>query len=194
MYGNPGIILMFHVAWGSGANVLTDGFKVAYDMRERYPEEFEMLSSYGLEAGRRLGYYGAGDMHFKNDPSVIQCDEAGNIIRVQYHEIYRSPMTNLDFESFPKYWKALQLFIDMVQSPEYQVSVTMEQGSCLILNNWRMLHGRTGGVRDRTILGGTITRDQFYSRIRMQEVEETNFDATGRSEVGLPARLMKAML
>jgi len=90
MYGAPGILLMFHVAMGQGGNVLTDGFAVAYAIKERFPDKWELLTTIGLENGRRLQYYEAGDLHFSNRPPIIQLDDVGNIIRIQFHEIYRA--------------------------------------------------------------------------------------------------------
>ena len=189
LYGAPGILLMFHVAMGQGANSLTDGFSVAYALKERYPEDFEMLTTIGMDAGRRLTCYSTGDMHFNTSHKVIQLDDDGNVIRIQFHEINRTPMVHLDFETFPKYWQALQIFYDLVHSDEFQIAITMEEGDCLVLNNWRMMHGRSAGVRERTILGGTVTRDSFYSRMRMNEIDRLEVDATGRrsAEVGIPS-------
>jgi trimethyllysine dioxygenase len=44
----------------------------------------------------------------------------------------------------------------------------MEANSILLMNNWRVLHGRAGGraaSSDRHVLvGGTIVREAIYSR------------------------------
>ena len=44
----------------------------------------------------------------------------------------------------------------------------MKAGRMLIMQNWRTLHGRAGGraSTDRTVIGGTITKEAFYSKVR----------------------------
>ena len=55
---------MFHCAFGQGNNSLTDGFAVADKMRREFPEYYELLCKYGMNAGRELMYYKAGDITF----------------------------------------------------------------------------------------------------------------------------------
>jgi trimethyllysine dioxygenase len=42
----------------------------------------------------------------------------------------------------------------------------MKEGRFLIMQNWRILHGRAGNraSTSRTVVGGTITREAFFSR------------------------------
>ena len=44
----------------------------------------------------------------------------------------------------------------------------------LVFHNWRTLHGRAGGraSADRTLIGGTVTREAFFSRAA-ELLEET---------------------
>ena len=72
LYGLPGILLGFHVAFGEGNNSLTDGFAVAYTMKERHPEHFKMLSKYGMNAGRHLGYYDGAPLCFDTTHPVSE--------------------------------------------------------------------------------------------------------------------------
>ena len=76
-----------------GNNSLTDGFAVAYALRERHPEHFAMLSTYEMNAGRHLGYYTSGPLLFDTAHPVLQLDSRGNLSRVQFHESYRTPST-----------------------------------------------------------------------------------------------------
>ena len=44
----------------------------------------------------------------------------------------------------------------------------MTKGRFVLMNNWRVLHGRAGGAvsSDRVLVGGTITREAIYSQAR----------------------------
>ena len=92
LYGMPGLFLLFHCAMGEGNNSLVDGFAAAFALRERRPDLYALLTRYGANAGRRLGYYKNGIMSFNVSKPVIQTDANGDPIRIQYHEMYRTPL------------------------------------------------------------------------------------------------------
>lgn len=53
------------------------------------------------------------------------------------------------------------------------------------MNNWRTMHGRAGlKGKARTILGGTVTREAFYSAVR--QMEQQRFDISPQDECGVP--------
>jgi len=73
----------------------------------------------------------------------------------------------------------------MVHSPEFQVHLTVKTRQFLIMNNWRTMHGRAGlKGKARTILGGTVTKDSFYSATRV--MQQQSLQANPRFECGLP--------
>lgn len=97
---------------------------------------------------------------------VLNVDDNGNLNRVQYHESYRTPLT-VPHEDFMAYYAALDCWYGMVHSDEFQTHVTLHEGECIFMNNWRTMHGRAGlAGKTRTILGGTVTRENFYSAVR----------------------------
>lgn len=72
----------------------------------------------------------------------------------------------------------------MLESAEYERELPMETGDFMIVNNWRVLHGRAGardgtdkGIisKDRCLVGGTVTRENAFSRARalLKQVEGT---------------------
>merc|ERR1719473_2566727 len=88
------------------------------------------------------------------------------MMRVQYHEIYRSPSTH-SYEDYPKFCEAISTFYQMVHSPEFQIHLALHEGELLMMNNWRTMHGRAGlKGKARTIIGGTVSRDGFVSAVR----------------------------
>merc|ERR1719231_110839 len=170
---------------GEGNNSLTDGYAVAYALRERHPEYFELLSKYGMNAGRHLAYYTTGPLLFDTTHPVLHTDAEGNLSRVQYHESYRTPLT-VPYDVFPTYMAALDTFYSMVHSPEFQTHITMTAGELLIMNNWRTMHGRAGlAGKQRTIIDGTVTREAFSSAVR--EEAATVAGVPLGKEVGVPS-------
>jgi hypothetical protein len=39
-----------------------------------------------------------------------------------------------DFETFPKFWDAMNTFYDMIHSEEFQIGISMQEDDLLIIN------------------------------------------------------------
>lgn len=166
-YTQPGLLLLFHCADGQGGNTVTDGFKVAYQMKEEFPEEFEAISTLAYNLGRRVEHYRNGVQLQIVAKPIVRVDEVGRIAQIRYHELYRSAFT-LPFDDFPRYYKALAKFYELVHSPENMKQIVLHKREMLIMNNWRTMHGRAGlAGRRRTIIGGTVAVNNFVSQVRL---------------------------
>jgi hypothetical protein len=237
LYGMPGLFLLFHCAMGEGNNSLVDGFAAAFALRERRPDLYALLTRYGANAGRRLGYYKNGIMSFNVSKPVIQTDANGDPIRIQYHEMYRTPLEvpgtraatrlrylspflsflppllpspalpllltlapsyllslprQVPYQDAKLYYEALQTWYNMTHSEEFQMHFKLQKGQMIIMNNWRMMHGRAGlEGKQRIILGGTVTRDAYYSVARL--ALQKKYGLSTREEVGLPSDLFSVL-
>ena len=182
--GVPALVLIMHYQKGFGCNTLVDGFKVAEDIRATDPEAFEMLTTYGSNQTRDFvssrkdttQALNASLCVHKREP-IIQLDDAGNIARIQYNEVFRTPL-ELPFDVFPKWYAAYTKWVRMLHDTKYEVEVDMQAGKMLIFHNWRTLHGRAGGKasKDRTLIGGTVTREAFFSRATELLEETAGYD------------------
>ena len=178
--GVPALVLIMHYQKGSGCNTLVDGFAVAEALRAEDPDAFEMLATYGSNQTRdfvssRKDTTQALDASLcvhKREP-IIQLDDAGAVRRIQYNEVFRTPL-ELPFDVFPRWYAAYTKWVTMIHDPKYEVEVDMRAGKMLVFHNWRTLHGRAGGraSADRTLIGGTVTREAFFSRAA-ELLEET---------------------
>merc|ERR1712061_934425 len=90
----------------------------------------------------------------------------GNLTRIVFQEMYRVPVT-VPFDKYEEYFKALETWFDMVHSSEFEMRTPIEKGELIVMNNWRIMHGRAGlKGQSRVILGGEVTRDAFLSKVR----------------------------
>lgn len=96
---------------------------------------------------------------------ILQLDSDGRHFRTQYNEVFRTPST-IPYGEFDKWYEAYRLWNDMIHGPEFEVNVRIEEGQILVLNNWRVLHGRAAGKSssNRVIMGGTVVREAFMSK------------------------------
>lgn len=65
----------------------------------------------------------------------------------------------------PKIYKALRSFNTILKRKENEVCVALEPGTAVIMNNWRVLHGRKGFEGSRRMCGAYISMDDFKSRL-----------------------------
>jgi len=170
-HGTVGLLLAVHYLDGHGHNTMVDGIAVAEALRKRDPEAFEILTRFPVDAERDYiaSRVDSGQTHtdsllISTKYPVIQTDAHGAVRRVQYNEVFRTPAT-MAFDDFQSWYRAFKLYVDMLHSPEFERLVPMRAGELLLLQNWRILHGRAGYQSpNRTLVGGTITRENFYSK------------------------------
>jgi len=178
-HGIPALVLSMHYVQGYGANTLTDGYAVAQQIRETNPQGYQLLCEYGYDGERDFAASRADSTQTIAKGLVIprkhpvfvvtnqnQEDDHENdnmLCRVQYNEVFRMPMT-LPFDVFPDWFAAFSQFVQLLH--EQEVTVDMNENTILLMNNWRVLHGRAGNRAspDRHVVGGTILRESVYSR------------------------------
>ena len=70
-------------------------------------------------------------------------------------------------------YRAFSRFVELLHSEEFERKIPMERGRFLLMHNWRVLHGRAGAAAsaNRMVVGGTITREAFYSQARCSNCE-----------------------
>lgn len=171
-HGLPGLVLSMCYVNGKGANTLADGFAVAQRMKETDPEAFQLLVDYGYDAERDFvgSRVDSEQNHYKSlkvlrNNRIFEVDNDGNLSKIMYNEVFRLPLT-LPYDVFPKWYAAFDKFVSLIHSEEFEITVPMQAGTLLLMNNWRVLHGRAGGMAtyDRKVVGGTILRESFFSR------------------------------
>lgn len=120
-----------------------------------------------------------GSLVLESNKPIFQLDDAGNVVRVQYNEVFRMPST-IPFDDFRPWYAAYMQFADLIHSDEFERAVPMAEGDLLVMNNWRLLHGRDGSrdgaesnlqSQNRILVGGTVTREAVVHRAR-QLIEE----------------------
>ncbi len=83
------------------------------------------------------------------------------------------------------YYRATQAMLRLVLDPQCQVRLALAAGDCLVLDNHRMLHGRTGmdpaAGRARRFRRFDVERDAAQTRMRQLA------RALGRAVAPLPA-------
>jgi len=146
-----------------GESTMTDGFKVAHDIGAQDPEAYANLTTTKWCFANR-----AGTTDYRWKAPVIGLDDQGNLSEVRLLPFSRAPLMT-DYNNIEISYRALQLFMEMANSPEYQITYPFKAGDLIIFDNRRIMHGRTEffpKTGDRKLRGVYVDRDDMYSRLR----------------------------
>jgi len=120
-----------------GFSTLVDGFAVARRLEAETPELFDALT--GTPVRFR---YEAGTSIMENRGPLVELDDDGNLVRVRFS-------TRVDYvpahapAHLDRYYHARQRFHELANDPAFQIRYTFEPGMLLVMDNHRLLHGRT---------------------------------------------------
>jgi gamma-butyrobetaine dioxygenase len=144
-----------------GAATLTDGFKVATDLRAAHPELFQLLVEHTLH----FHFADASAEHAARGP-VISLTPEGELRAIRYSNHSVRPFL-LPADVMADYYAAYRTFGRMRESAEYQLRIEMGAGEMYIVDNRRVMHGRTGfsGGGARHLQSCYIERDELVSRL-----------------------------
>jgi gamma-butyrobetaine dioxygenase len=154
-----------------GDSTLVDGFRLAADLRHEHPEAFRLLATTVV----RFRFVDAAT-ELECDAPVIDCFPDGELRAIRFSNHSATPFL-LDFDEMEPYYAAYRLFGDMRESPRYRLRIAMEPGELYMVDNRRVLHGRTGFSAGgaRHLQSCYIERDELVSRLAVlarAEVED----------------------
>ena len=144
-----------------GDSTITDGFRVAEELREKAPEAFEALTQV-----RPDFTYVDDDTVLENSGPLIELDPQGRVRQVRLSNRTDS-VAALDADFLDQYYRARRTLTDTVNDPAFQLQFKLGPGDLLIMDNYRLYHGRLGyrpGTGDRHMRQCYMDRDSVGSR------------------------------
>ncbi len=151
-----------------GENQVVDGFRVAERLREEDPSGFELLSGYSA----RFEYRGSDDVHLSARRPMIERAPDGDVIAVRFNNRSTAPITDVPFDQMPAYYAAYRRFAELVDDPAMAVSFKLNPGDSFIVDNTRVLHGRSGYAAtggSRWLQGCYVDKDGLLSTLAVLE-------------------------
>jgi len=142
-----------------GENTLVDAFRVAGDLPD---DDVELLSRFPI----RFRYADA-DTELEAERPVLSVDGGGAVRAVHYNPRSTQPF-RLPDDVVGRYYEAYQRFGRMLESPDYRIQFKLDAGDLFIVDNQRVLHGRTGYAAsggERHLQGCYADRDGLRSRL-----------------------------
>jgi len=121
-----------------GDLLISDGFRVAEVLREQAPAEFDALTRVRPEFS-----YVDEDTILENSGPLIELDDAGRVRQVRLSNRTEDVAAE-DPDLLELYYRARKRLTDLVNDPAMQLRHAWQPGDLLIMDNYRMLHGRSG--------------------------------------------------
>ena len=154
----------FHNEASGGESTLVDGYCVAETIRTRDPEAFQVLSTTPVD----FRYHDEG-RDLRARVPMIGLDYDGKLRQIRFNfSIFA--VQALPTEKQSSLYAAYRKFAAMLRSPNFAIHFRLEPGEILVIDNWRVLHGRSGfdpSTGKRHLQGTYVDRDELFSRWRV---------------------------
>ena len=142
-----------------GDNTLVDGFRVARDLPN---EDFALLAHHAITFR-----YVDDETELVNEAPLLELDAAGEVREVRFNTRSAQPLA-LPQHLVEDYYRAYREFARMLDAPHYRIQFRLEPGDLFIVDNLRVLHGRTGfddAEGERHLQGAYADRDGLRSTL-----------------------------
>ena len=144
-----------------GESTLVDGLAVAEALRARSPEGFELLTRHPVTFRFR-----DAATELEAEAPVLELDLHGDVRWIRY-STRAVRAFDLPEDAVEPYYDAYRAFGRMLADPAFQISFKLDPGDLFIVDNRRVLHGRTGyeGEGTRHLQGAYADVDGLRSRL-----------------------------
>jgi gamma-butyrobetaine hydroxylase len=142
-----------------GDNTLVDGFRVARDLPN---EDFALLARHPITFR-----YADESTELVNEAPVLELDPGGEVRAVRFNTRSAQPLA-LPPHVVEDYYRAYRGFARMLDAPHYRIQFRLVPGDLFIVDNQRVLHGRTGfddAAGERHLQGAYADRDGLRSTL-----------------------------
>ena len=153
-----------------GESQVVDGFRAAERMRSEDPQGFALLSSHCA----RFDYQGGGGVHLSSRRPMIELAPDGELVGIRFNNRSTAPIVDVPFDLMPGYYAAYRRLGDIIDDPAMAVGFKLEPGECFIVDNTRVLHGRSAyaaGAGSRWLQGCYADKDGLLSTLAVLEAD-----------------------
>jgi trimethyllysine dioxygenase len=146
-----------------GEQSYVDGFRVALQLKEQAPWAFDLLTTLRVKA------HSAGDdgTLIQSCAPMIQTDpETGELVQIRFNNDDRSTLDHLSASQVMDFYRALREWTRLTRDPQNVLWVKLKPGFAVIMDNWRVLHGRAAFTGHRHLCGSYHPHDDYRSRVK----------------------------
>ncbi|RDB28690.1 Trimethyllysine dioxygenase [Hypsizygus marmoreus] len=158
--------LLSHTDGTGGASLLVDGFYAASILKELHPDAYDLLSTVNIPS------HAAGEpgvLYRPSPPSgypVLSHDaESGELVQVRWNNDDRSVMHGLEPGRVEEWYDAIRKWNSCLTSPDSEFWVQLQPGTAWVVDNHRVLHGRSAFDGKRRMCGAYVGVDEYRSKL-----------------------------
>jgi gamma-butyrobetaine dioxygenase len=158
-------------AGDGGQTSLTDGFAAARELRATDRETFRIIAGTPVPFG-----YTDKSTELRSCQPLIQLGPRGRVRGIRFNNRSARPL-RLPYADVTAFYPAYRRWAELLARPERQLNLRLAPGDCLIMDNTRILHGRTafggtGGTGGRHLQGCYADLDGLASTLAVLRREE----------------------
>lgn len=147
-----------------GMTVLTDGFYAAERLRRESPDAFDLLTTHEVSF-----HYESDSAILDHSNSIVGLAGDGSVNRICINNRSIAPL-KLPFDLVLPFYAALSALRSILEGDDAQYRFLMQPGDLLLLDNERVLHGRSGeSAGARHLQGCYADRDGLLSKLAILE-------------------------
>ena len=146
-----------------GSSTLVDGYTVSEKLKQDFPDYYKMLTEIKI----RFQFIDQ-TIVLEDWAEMIKLDESGNFKQVRF-----SPRLDfvplIDKEKLELFYSARKKLSELYNSENYKIEFKLLPGDLLMMDNYRLLHGRTkydASEGNRFLQGCYIDYDSTEGRLK----------------------------
>ena len=115
----------------------------------------------------KLPYFCVYDgVDVRSEGPVFQHDANDVLRQIRFNNYDRAPIENLTTEEVEQFYTYLPILYERFRDEKYTLKHTLDVGEMVVIDNWRVLHGREEFEGYRNLRGCYVGRDDIDSTKR----------------------------
>ena len=91
----------------------------------------------------------------------------GTVILCRFNPYDRAPLSTLYGDDINKFYASYRALSSLIHDKRNMIQMKLKPGDVLLVDNWRVLHGRTSFSGRRVMCGAYLPRDDWISLARV---------------------------
>ncbi|XP_047463875.1 trimethyllysine dioxygenase, mitochondrial [Mugil cephalus] len=149
-----------------GRTLLVDGFYGAEKVRQKSPENFDLLTRVPIRHDYIENTSGHQNHMIGFGPLINVYPWNNEVYQIRYNNYDRTVINTIPHDTVQRWYVAHRDLTTELRRPENELWVKLNPGRVIFIDNWRVLHGRESFTGLRQLCGCYMTRDDVLSMAR----------------------------